>query len=152
MWQGMLMLDTVRDGYLPQTDPYILNNIHSYLNQPLPYPEVAEAAELARQEVREEAAAAAQAARIEAKDLTPEPAEETPVEEVAVVTEFDDNIDPVLVDIFTDEAQELLQTTSQLLEDDFSKSEVVEELQRTMHTLKGGARWSALLPSATPRT
>ncbi len=140
MWQGMLMLDTVRDGYLPQTDPYILNNIHSYLNQPLPYPEVAEAAELARQEVREEAAAAAQAARIEAKDLTPEPAEETPVEEVAVVTEFDDNIDPVLVDIFTDEAQELLQTTSQLLEDDFSKSEVVEELQRTMHTLKGGAR------------
>ena len=139
MWQGMLMLDTVRDGYLPQTDPYILNNIHSYLNQPLPYPEVAEAAELARQEAREEAAAA-QAARIEAKDLTPEPAEETPVEEVAVVTEFDDNIDPVLVDIFTDEAQELLQTTSQLLEDDFSKSEVVEELQRTMHTLKGGAR------------
>ena len=142
MWQGMLMLDTVRDGYLPQTDPYILNNIHSYLNQPLPYPEVAEAAEVARQEAREEAAAAAaaQAARIEAKDLTPEPAEETPVEEVAVVTEFDDNIDPVLVDIFTDEAQELLQTTSQLLEDDFSKSEVVEELQRTMHTLKGGAR------------
>ena len=141
-WQGMLMLDTVRDGYLPQTDPYILNNIHSYLNQPLPYPEVAEAAEVARQEAREEAAAAAaaQAARIEAKDLTPEPAEETPVEEVAVVTEFDDNIDPVLVDIFTDEAQELLQTTSQLLEDDFSKSEVVEELQRTMHTLKGGAR------------
>ena len=142
MWQGMLMLDTVRDGYLPQTDPYILNNIHSYLNQPLPYPEVAEAAELARQEAREEAAAAAaaQAARIEAKDLTPEPAEETPVEEVAATTEFDDNIDPVLVDIFTDEAQELLQTTSQLLEDDFSKSEVVEELQRTMHTLKGGAR------------
>ena len=142
MWQGMLMLDTVRDGYLPQTDPYILNNIHSYLNQPLPYPEVAEAAEVARQEAREEAAAAAaaQAARIEAKDLAPEPAEETPVEEVAVVTEFDDNIDPVLVDIFTDEAQELLQTTSQLLEDDFSKSEVVEELQRTMHTLKGGAR------------
>ena len=142
MWQGMLMLDTVRDGYLPQTDPYILNNIHSYLNQPLPYPEVAEAAEVARQEAREEAAAAAaaQAARIEVKDLTPEPAEETPVEEVAVVTEFDDNIDPVLVDIFTDEAQELLQTTSQLLEDDFSKSEVVEELQRTMHTLKGGAR------------
>ena len=142
MWQGMLMLDTVRDGYLPQTDPYILNNIHSYLNQPLPYPEVAEAAEVARQEAREEAAAAAaaQAARIEAKDLTPEPAEETPVEEVATTTEFDDNIDPVLVDIFTDEAQELLQTTSQLLEDDFSKSEVVEELQRTMHTLKGGAR------------
>ena len=142
MWQGMLMLDTVRDGYLPQTDPYILNNIHSYLNQPLPYPEVAEAAELARQEAREEAAAAAaaQAARIEAKDLTPEPVEETPVEEVAATTEFDDNIDPVLVDIFTDEAQELLQTTSQLLEDDFSKSEVVEELQRTMHTLKGGAR------------
>ena len=144
MWQGMLMLDTVRDGYLPQTDPYILNNIHSYLNQPLPYPEVAEAAELARQEAREEAAAvaAAQAERFadKEKELTPEPAEETPVEEVAAATEFDENIDPVLVDIFTDEAQELLQTTSQLLEDDFSKSEVVEELQRTMHTLKGGAR------------
>jgi len=48
MWQGMLMLDSVRDGYLPQTDPYILNNIHSYLDQPLPYPEVAEAADAAR--------------------------------------------------------------------------------------------------------
>jgi len=68
------------------------------------------------------------------------PVVEPSVEEVPIVTDFDDNIDPVLVDIFTDEAQELLQTTSQLLEDDFSKKEVVEELQRTMHTLKGGAR------------
>ena len=133
MWQGMLMLDSVRDGYLPQTDPYILNNIHSYLNQPLPYPEVAEAAEAARLAQLQEAREAEQRA-------AEPPVEEPPVEEVPIATDFDDNIDPVLVDIFTDEAQELLQTTSQLLEDDFSKKEVVEELQRTMHTLKGGAR------------
>ena len=133
MWQGMLMLDSVRDGYLPQTDPYILNNIHSYLNQPLPYPEVAEAAEAARLAQLQEAREAEQRA-------AEPPVEEPAVEEVPIVTDFDDNIDPVLVDIFTDEAQELLQTTSQLLEDDFSKKEVVEELQRTMHTLKGGAR------------
>ena len=130
MWQGMLMLDSVRDGYLPQTDPYILNNIHSYLNQPLPYPDVAEEAEAAR---------IAQQQQAEAAENAP-PVEEPVVEEVPIATDFDDNIDPVLVDIFTDEAQELLQTTSQLLEDDFSKKEVVEELQRTMHTLKGGAR------------
>ena len=130
MWQGMLMLDSVRDGYLPQTDPYILNNIHSYLNQPLPYPDVAEEAEAARIAQQQQAEAAASAP----------PVEEPVVEEVPIATDFDDNIDPVLVDIFTDEAQELLQTTSQLLEDDFSKKEVVEELQRTMHTLKGGAR------------
>ena len=130
MWQGMLMLDSVRDGYLPQTDPYILNNIHSYLNQPLPYPDVAEEAEAARIAQQQQAEAAANAP----------PVEEPVVEEVPIATDFDDNIDPVLVDIFTDEAQELLQTTSQLLEDDFSKKEVVEELQRTMHTLKGGAR------------
>ena len=133
MWQGMLMLDSVRDGYLPQTDPYILNNIHSYLDQPLPYPEVAEAAEAARLAQLQEAREAEQRA-------AEPPVVEPPVEEVPIVTDFDDNIDPVLVDIFTDEAQELLQTTSQLLEDDFSKKEVVEELQRTMHTLKGGAR------------
>ena len=130
MWQGMLMLDSVRDGYLPQTDPYILNNIHSYLNQPLPYPDVAEEAEAARIAQQQQAEAAANAP----------PVEEPVVEEVPIATDFDDNIDPVLVDIFTDEAQDLLQTTSQLLEDDFSKKEVVEELQRTMHTLKGGAR------------
>ena len=130
MWQGMLMLDSVRDGYLPQTDPYILNNIHSYLNQPLPYPDVAEEAEAARIAQQQQAEAAANAP----------PVEEPVVEEVPIATDFDDNIDPVLVDIFTDEAQGLLQTTSQLLEDDFSKKEVVEELQRTMHTLKGGAR------------
>ena len=130
MWQGMLMLDSVRDGYLPQTDPYILNNIHSYLNQPLPYPDVAEEAEAARIAQQQQAEAAASAP----------PVEEPVVEEVPIATDFDDNIDPVLVDIFTDEAQELLQTTNQLLEDDFSKKEVVEELQRTMHTLKGGAR------------
>ena len=133
MWQGMLMLDSVRDGYLPQTDPYILNNIHSYLDQPLPYPEVAEAAEAARLARLQEAREAEQRA-------AEPPVVEPSVEEVPIVTDFDDNIDPVLVDIFTDEAQELLQTTSQLLEDDFSKKEVVEELQRTMHTLKGGAR------------
>ena len=133
MWQGMLMLDSVRDGYLPQTDPYILNNIHSYLDQPLPYPEVAEAAEAARLAQLQEAREAEQRA-------AEPPVVEPSVEEVPIVTDFDDNIDPVLVDIFTDEAQELLQTTSQLLEDDFSKKEVVEELQRTMHTLKGGAR------------
>ncbi|MDO4642295.1 MAG: Hpt domain-containing protein [Cardiobacteriaceae bacterium] len=138
MWQGMLMLDTVRDGYLPQTDPYILNNIHSYLNQPLPYPQVAEAAEAARQ--AQQQAAISDAQFREMPDSVADKAAELAVEEVPIVTDFDDNIDPVLVDIFTDEAQELLQTTSQLLEDDFSKKEVVEELQRTMHTLKGGAR------------
>ena len=137
MWQGMLMLDSVRDGYLPQTDPYILNNIHSYLNQPLPYPDVAEAAEVARLAQQQEAALEAE---MRANAAASTLAEEPVVEELPVETDFDDNIDPVLVDIFTDEAQELLQTTSQLLEDDFSKKEVVEELQRTMHTLKGGAR------------
>ena len=137
MWQGMLMLDSVRDGYLPQTDPYILNNIHSYLNQPLPYPDVAEAAEAARLAQQQEAALEAE---MRANAAAATLAEEPVVEELPVETDFDDNIDPVLVDIFTDEAQELLQTTSQLLEDDFSKKEVVEELQRTMHTLKGGAR------------
>ena len=137
MWQGMLMLDSVRDGYLPQTDPYILNNIHSYLNQPLPYPDVAEAAEAARLAQQQEAALEAE---MRANAAASTLAEEPVVEELPVETDFDDNIDPVLVDIFTDEAQELLQTTSQLLEDDFSKKEVVEELQRIMHTLKGGAR------------
>ena len=104
MWQGMLMLDSVRDGYLPQTDPYILNNIHSYLDQPLPYPEVAEAAEAARLAQLQEAREAEQRA-------AEPPVVEPSVEEVPIVTDFDDNIDPVLVDIFKPPAS-CLKTTS----------------------------------------
>ena len=44
------------------------------------------------------------------------------------------------VDIFNDEAEELLQATEVHLESDIANPGVAEEFKRTMHTLKGGAR------------
>ena len=142
MWQGMLMLDNIRDGYLPQTDPYILNNIREYLHQPLPYPEVAERERQAKAQQRKEAEDA-QFRPVETQTpAVAEVAEEAPAAAMEEVfgEGFDSDIDPVLVDIFTDEAEELLATTEHLLEEDLTHPAVAEEFKRTMHTLKGSAR------------
>lgn len=137
LWQAMIMLDAVRDGFLPQTDPYMLNNINRFLNLPLPYPEVAEQ-ELrlreaqAEEELSKENAASVQEAAVSAAEEIHE------AEEMA--TAFDENIDPILVDIFTDEAQELIDQAEALFAQDLKNEAVVEELKRNMHTLKGAAR------------
>ena len=137
LWQAMIMLDAVRDGFLPQTDPYMLNNINRFLNLPLPYPEVAEQ-ELrlreaqAEEELSKENAASMQEAAVSAAEEIHE------AEEMA--TAFDENIDPILVDIFTDEAQELIDQAEALFAQDLKNEAVVEELKRNMHTLKGAAR------------
>ncbi|MDO4776614.1 MAG: Hpt domain-containing protein [Cardiobacteriaceae bacterium] len=142
MWQGMIMLDNIRDGYLPQIDPYILNNISDYLKQPLPYPEVAEREKEAKELQRQEAEDAQFRALEEATRPVQAEAPAAAVPEVEGVfgEGFDSDIDPVLVDIFSDEAEELLQATETHLESDIANPGVAEEFKRTMHTLKGGAR------------
>lgn len=141
MWQGMIMLDNIRDGYLPQIDPYILNNISDYLKQPLPYPEVAEREKEAKELQRQEA----EDAQFRALEDVTRPVESETSAEISEAEEvfgerFDSDIDPVLVDIFSDEAEELLQATEAHLESDIANPGVAEEFKRTMHTLKGGAR------------
>lgn len=237
MWQGSEMLDNIRDGFLPQPNPYILNNISACLNQPLPFPEVAQSAnaqlaslattstnneddepkledlelpslsdipldtvapsfELATSEalpetnntlafnepviepqiepVSEEANIAEatlsalgldedepQEAQSEPEPIPaeqPQPMEEPKVEEALPEVKqpepapaetpkqpaFDESFDPVLVEIFTDEAQGLMATTAELLGHILDDKSAMEELKRTMHTLKGGARMVGL--------
>ena len=66
-------------------------------------------------------------------------------ENVDVKIELDEDYDPELVEIFLEEANDIVDSISNLLQewiedpDDLSK---VAELQRDLHTLKGGARMS----------
>ncbi|MCW8943861.1 MAG: Hpt domain-containing protein [Sedimenticola sp.] len=57
--------------------------------------------------------------------------------------------DPELVDIFLEEARELLESLESTLQTgnfNLSDKKVSEELQRTLHTLKGGARLAGAIP------
>ncbi len=59
------------------------------------------------------------------------------------------NIDDELIDIFLEEADELLESCEKILQslkDTPNSSEQIHKLQRNMHTLKGGARMAELVP------
>ena len=66
------------------------------------------------------------------------------------MTELDyTNIDDDLIDIFLEEAEELLESCESgllILREDASDSKLVNRLQRYLHTLKGGARMAELTP------
>ncbi|TGA64677.1 hybrid sensor histidine kinase/response regulator [Dichelobacter nodosus] len=163
IWQSMEMLDSIRDGYLPTPNPYILNHINSFLGMPLPYPAVAENEKRIKERERKQAEdllaaqfgdddaagenaqsdAASVESAVEAEtDVSSEVVDEADAEEEVIQggVPFDESIDPVLVEIFTDEASELIAQAEQLLGQDLKDHTVIEELKRNMHTLKGGAR------------
>ncbi|HHJ34990.1 MAG TPA: hybrid sensor histidine kinase/response regulator [Gammaproteobacteria bacterium] len=90
-----------------------------------------------------------------ADEAEPEDAEidvdETPVEKVAeqVVQMSYGDIDDELIDIFLEEADELLEncdSTLARIKDAPNSVEHINHLQRNMHTLKGGARMADLSP------
>ncbi|WP_197482905.1 Hpt domain-containing protein, partial [Oleiphilus sp. HI0128] len=59
------------------------------------------------------------------------------------------DLDPELAEIFLEEAQEIIDSSGELLhqwESDVFNIEVVGELQRELHTLKGGARMAEINP------
>jgi len=59
------------------------------------------------------------------------------------------NIDDELIDIFLEEAEELLESCEKILQslkDTPNSPEQIHKLQRNMHTLKGGARMAELIP------
>lgn len=83
--------------------------------------------------------------------VSDEPVEETP----AVITgemdlseeELDEDIDPEIIEIFLEEADELIEDIEQAIHDwseDWSRTDCSEELKRALHTLKGGARLSGM--------
>ena len=53
---------------------------------------------------------------------------------------FDENIDPDLVAIFTDEANGLVEQIGALLNTELASADELEQLKRALHTMKGGAR------------
>jgi len=70
------------------------------------------------------------------------------VEEEAVVMSYGD-IDDELIDIFLEEAEELLENCEDTLNEikvTPNSTEHIHQLQRNMHTLKGGARMAELTP------
>ncbi|MDT8281281.1 MAG: Hpt domain-containing protein [Gammaproteobacteria bacterium] len=81
---------------------------------------------------------------------TPEPVSEIQeiVTEEAVVMSYGD-IDAELIDIFLEEADELLESCEDTLREIINtpnSTEHIHQLQRNMHTLKGGARMADLVP------
>ncbi|MCF6355486.1 MAG: Hpt domain-containing protein [Candidatus Polarisedimenticolaceae bacterium] len=88
-------------------------------------------------------------AALEARE---EPAENLTHDDVAAVDEATDEpeeVDKELVEIFLEEARELidvLETSLQEWTQDPGNSRLLAELLRTLHTLKGGARLSGLAP------
>ncbi|MGD8581069.1 MAG: Hpt domain-containing protein [Gammaproteobacteria bacterium] len=77
-----------------------------------------------------------------------EPAAEEPAEESKTVISYGE-IDDDLIDIFIEEADELIESCEELLQKITSNpddADSIHQLQRYMHTLKGGARMAELTP------
>lgn len=84
----------------------------------------------------------------EAEYLEPVAEFEADTEEARVEAGADDDFDPEIVEIFIDEAGELLESIDQALQDwqdDWNNTDSVEELKRCLHTFKGGARLAGLM-------
>lgn len=79
----------------------------------------------------------AKTAQLLAQSAAPEPA---PVAKEQPKSIVNDAIDPALLDIFRDEADTLVAHFYALLKEDIHNGMVVDDLKRTLHTLKGGAR------------
>ncbi len=87
---------------------------------------------------------------VEPEPAFAEPETETPEPVTAVTADMVEvDGDPELIEIFLEEARELLEsieTSYTQWREDISAAEPVAELERTLHTLKGGARLSGAMP------
>ncbi|MCI0505431.1 MAG: Hpt domain-containing protein [Gammaproteobacteria bacterium] len=82
---------------------------------------------------------------VEEIELSAEPESE------AITLADEEEVDEELISIFLDEAEELLRNTEALIQgwsSDPSEHSIMDELQRALHTLKGGARMANLIPIA----
>jgi len=80
--------------------------------------------------------------RMETMDVAEEAA---PVEPEAAEVEYDEE----LIDIFLEEAEEIQENIDRILHDwssDVENQELIAEVQRSLHTLKGGARMAGIAP------
>ncbi|MBA56650.1 MAG: hybrid sensor histidine kinase/response regulator [Pseudomonadales bacterium] len=91
--------------------------------------------------------AAAPAVAAEAPELEELPAVEEAVAEVSVAEESGSEIDPVLVDIFSQEASSHLDTLKEFLAQD-NNDVLSDDMLRALHTLKGSAHMAGITPIA----
>ncbi|HEY5601769.1 MAG TPA: Hpt domain-containing protein, partial [Gammaproteobacteria bacterium] len=77
---------------------------------------------------------------------------ETESESITLAASADEEeVDHELISIFLDEAEEILRNTEALIQgwsNDPNEHSIMDELQRSLHTLKGGARMANLMPIA----
>ncbi|MFC1589806.1 response regulator, partial [Pseudomonadota bacterium] len=132
------MLEELKAGKMPESNKVLLDKINKavqselqqQLQQSSPAQEMSEPVPVAEE--------------IGLQEESAEPSTET---EEAVYTYGD--VDDDLIDIFLEEAEELLEdceSTISKLHDNEKDAASLNELQRHMHTLKGGARMATLVP------
>jgi len=126
------MVDALGQAESPRPAPDLISEIRGYVDQ---------------------ASAARQVTSVSEPDT---PAETAPqvaagTEQPSVSSEEFSDLDPELAEIFLEEAGEIINTTAEQLhrwQAQPAQPELVKELQRELHTLKGGARMAAIAPIA----
>ncbi|GAA5315839.1 MAG: hypothetical protein AseanaTS_10440 [Candidatus Pelagadaptatus aseana] len=82
------------------------------------------------------------------EDIAAEPEPEPEPQNLVGADDLPDDIDLDIVEIFTEEADELMEEIEQFVGDwegDWALSEPLTELKRVLHTLKGGARLAGMM-------
>ena len=87
------------------------------------------------------------------EEIILEPASTAPVAE-SIHTSDEELLDPILLDIFKNEAQAHVQSLTEFLADCAQQlpNPISDDLQRAFHTLKGSAFMAGILPMATIAT
>jgi chemosensory pili system protein ChpA (sensor histidine kinase/response regulator) len=132
------MVDSLEQHESPRPAPDLIAEIHQYMDSS-----------------QDGQATPDQEARSEGTDdtdeiPTPDVSEEAAEEEEAQAYDLS-HLDPELVGIFLEEAYDLINSTGSSLHtwsEDPSNREIAAELQRDVHTLKGGARMAGVEPIA----
>ncbi|MDX1756928.1 MAG: Hpt domain-containing protein [Marinobacter sp.] len=118
------MVDSLDQQQGPRPAPDLISEIHAYMA---------------------DAGGSRPVTEIPAPELAPETAGEP--EDIAAT----EALDPELAEIFLEEAGEIINTTAEQLhqwQGDPDQPDLVKELQRELHTLKGGARMAEIAPVA----
>ncbi|SDW85611.1 Hpt domain-containing protein [Marinobacter mobilis] len=150
------MVDALEQKQPPRPAPDLIAEIHAYIEGDQ---EAVTAAEVPEEDIELPTITEAfvdEAAEIAEPDLGVEPDEseadsgagEIAEDSVAQAPDFGEessmaDLDPELAEIFLEEAGEIIDTTSEQLhqwQNNPEQPELVKELQRELHTLKGGAR------------
>ncbi len=155
------MLDQIKSGSIPEHDKALLDKITKAIQAELQHqlqtsssrgveaygrPEIEDAAEF-----EEVVVTAAESAADEINlDFEPEPVTEQVKEPEQTTTSIlYGEIDGDLIDIFIEEADELIESCEEILQkltNNPDDEQSINQLQRYMHTLKGGARMAELTP------